>query len=222
MDPEKSTALDDAALSALYASTRDTLHTPVVDEVIEARILAAARSAPRRRLHGAPWASAAVVVLTLGVAWQILRVEQPERAAQAPFEQPLAREAIADHSQALPPPAAASTTASPPATAPAAAQIAGKAMSTARLADVPEISEAPARADSLGIVAADAPATARVEEAPVAADASLEVVRSLLREGKREEARAALAALRSQEADRVLDAELDELLAAPTAPAEPN
>jgi cytoskeletal protein RodZ len=217
MDPENRTPLDDATLGALYASTRDEAHTPVVAAAIEARILAAARTAPRRRFRTVPWASAAVVVLALGVAWQVARVEQSERAAPVPRQLPAVPEVTAARQQAPAPPAAASPTAISPASAPPAAPVAAKAMAVARLADEAETSAESAQQDSAGIVAADTPAAARAAEATVSADPRLDRVRALLREGKREEARAALAALHARETELVPDAELDALLDAPAA-----
>jgi cytoskeletal protein RodZ len=218
MVPENRTPLDEATLGALYASTRDEAHTPVVDAAIETRILAAARTAPRRRMRAAPWASAAVVVLALGVAWQVVRVAPPERTAPAPVEQSATAENMALRRQAPPSPAAASPAAPLPATVPPAAAIARKTTTAAGLADEAESSAESAQAFSVGLMAADAPAVARAAEANASTDPRLDGVRALLRAGKREEARVALAALRARETGLVLDAELEALLAAPAEP----
>jgi hypothetical protein len=194
MHPENTDPLDDTTISALYARTRGPEYTPAVDPATEAHILATARETPRRAWPAyTRWASAAVLVLAIGVAWQGRQQDTAPLGKSEQAPRPGAGAALqADTVKRVAFDAALERDASP------AREAASPPPAEARVADDPPLPAA---------VQAPATGAKAVEEDP-----RLYAVRALLHEGRTEEARAALLRLRAQHADLVLDAELRALL----------
>jgi len=237
-DPNRESA-DDESLSALYASTRDAAHTPLPGADIDARILAAARDATQPSWapwRTARWASAAVLVLAVGVLWQAQRtgVVTSPTAAEAPQPARQRNAPLSDSPgmQMRGPATPAAFGASPlereEAAPPAAKSEAVAEREMRKQAEHDESASADAdlrepsvtldaAAGVVGALAAPAPATlpAKDPQQEITTEQQLDAIRALLAAGNREQARAALLELREAEPSITLDAQLQTLLQTP-------
>ena len=243
-DPRSTEMPGEDTLSALYALTRDAEHTPRPDDRVEAAILAAARAAGMQhspaRSHMVRWASAAVLVLAVGLAWQIERADTGlDGAVQRKASSPASLDVPAKD---MPERDAVSSTSSIPVddgvrmeaietrsneTQVSAGAVAEIPAAPAARADAPrEKSAAPVvAAPPAGLLQIDASGglAPLVEIAPQYSRISLEdpriaPVRALLAEGRVDEARALLRRLRAEDPRLELDEPLRALLAMPDSP----